>query len=284
MKFFGVITSSANRSFLVTFKDVQIRLEASIRPALTGGFLRAVRRLAPGFALFVAAVFCVHCVKPIVSHWAGMGRRDDEIEYSAERPDSRFHQTGLASWYGGRYRNNIDYFGYRPTASGEIMDPDSMVCAHRTLPFGTILEVENMANGLSAIVRVNDRGPFVKGRVIDLSMRAAREIGLLDQGVSSVRIRLAKCLLRTNGPSAKEEGAFSARQPSFPWAASGGFDLLGFRALNFRVLFASLIDPIVLSEKKVRPSKGRSPAAQAIEEIIHRFKSLRTGPFINRES
>ena len=89
---------------------------------------------------------------------------------------------GLASYYGEAFR------GHR-TASGEIFDPGRLTAAHRTLPFGTCLLVENLANGRSVEVRVNDRGPFVKGRILDVSEQAARSLDLVRDGVSRVRLR-----------------------------------------------------------------------------------------------
>jgi rare lipoprotein A len=92
-------------------------------------------------------------------------------------------ESGLASWYGGG-----DGFEGKPTASGEIMDPRKMTAAHRTLPLGTWVEVVNADTGKSARVRINDRGPFVAGRVIDLSKAAARELGAIGPGVIPVRV------------------------------------------------------------------------------------------------
>jgi len=88
-------------------------------------------------------------------------------------------QQGKASYYALRFTG-------RKTASGERMHHDSLTCAHRTFPFGTMLKVTNPANGKSVIVRVTDRGPYVKGRIIDLSARAAREIGIIAQGIAPV--------------------------------------------------------------------------------------------------
>ena len=88
-------------------------------------------------------------------------------------------QTGKASYYALKFTG-------RKTASGERMHHDSLTCAHRTYPFGTQLKVTNPANGKSVIVRVTDRGPYVKGRIIDLSARAAREIGIIAQGIAPV--------------------------------------------------------------------------------------------------
>lgn len=78
------------------------------------------------------------------------------------------------------------------TASGERLHHDSLTCAHRTYPFGTMLKVTNPANGKEVIVRVTDRGPFIKGRIIDLSWRAAHDLGIIAQGVAMVRVEVYK--------------------------------------------------------------------------------------------
>ena len=88
---------------------------------------------------------------------------------------------GMASYYS-------DNFHGRATASGETYDRYAFTCAHRTLPFGTRLVVTNLANRKSVFVRVNDRGPFVKGRIIDLSYAAAEEIGMIGAGVVKVKV------------------------------------------------------------------------------------------------
>lgn len=88
-------------------------------------------------------------------------------------------QCGGASWYA---------LGSR-TASGERMDPKALTAAHRTLPFGTKVKVVNQRNGKSVIVRINDRGPFAKGRVLDLSKRAARELGFIRAGHTKVCLK-----------------------------------------------------------------------------------------------
>ena len=88
-------------------------------------------------------------------------------------------EVGLASWYGPSPRH---------TASGEAYTAMEMTAAHRTLPLNTIIRVTNLANGQSAVVRVNDRGPFVKGRLLDLSIAAARETGVYRAGTARVRI------------------------------------------------------------------------------------------------
>lgn len=94
-------------------------------------------------------------------------------------------QKGKATFYSRRAN------GAR-SASGERIHSDSLVCAHRTHPFGTLLKVRNPANGKEVVVRVIDRGPFARGRVIDLSLRAARELGIVSQGVAMVEVSVYK--------------------------------------------------------------------------------------------
>lgn len=88
-------------------------------------------------------------------------------------------QRGKASFYSKRATGSR-------TANGERLHHDSLTCAHKTYPFGTMLKVTNPANNQSVIVRVTDRGPYVRGRIIDLSFRAAREIGIIAQGIAPV--------------------------------------------------------------------------------------------------
>lgn len=90
-------------------------------------------------------------------------------------------QVGNASWYGGKFHG-------RATASGETFDMHALTAAHRTLPLGTWIEVTNLENGRHAELRVNDRGPFVRGRILDVSRAAARKLGFLVDGTAKVRI------------------------------------------------------------------------------------------------
>ncbi|MBX6367653.1 MAG: septal ring lytic transglycosylase RlpA family protein [Rhodospirillales bacterium] len=95
-----------------------------------------------------------------------------------------FMQTGIASWYGTFHHG-------RKTASGKRYDMNELTAAHRTLPFGTKATVTNLENGRSVVVVVNDRGPYRRGRIIDLSRRAAERLGLLEKGIGEVRIVVA---------------------------------------------------------------------------------------------
>jgi len=89
--------------------------------------------------------------------------------------------VGFASWYGERHQG-------RATASGEVFDMNKLTAAHRTMPFGTRLRVTNLENGRSVVVRVNDRGPWVNDRVLDVSRAAARTLGMTGDGVTRIEI------------------------------------------------------------------------------------------------
>ncbi len=97
-----------------------------------------------------------------------------------EQPN--YNEVGLASWYG-------DQFNGRPTATGERFDMHALTAAHKTLPLPGLVEVTNMANGRRVVLRVNDRGPFVDDRIIDLSRGAAEALDMLNRGVGEVRVR-----------------------------------------------------------------------------------------------
>ena len=92
-------------------------------------------------------------------------------------------QVGVASFYGDRHHG-------RRTASGERFDQNELTAAHRTLPFGTRVRVTNLTNEKSVVVTITDRGPFVKGRIIDVSRRAARELDFVRRGTTRVRVRV----------------------------------------------------------------------------------------------
>jgi rare lipoprotein A len=122
-------------------------------------------------------------------------------------------ETGIASWYGEEFHG-------RPTSSREIYDMNDMTAAHRTLPFGTYVMVTNLGNDRSVVVRVNDRGPFVRGRVIDLSYAAASVIGLVGPGTARVRIEALKGF---KAPASSERrgivwiqvGAYTAQESAY---------------------------------------------------------------------
>jgi len=121
-------------------------------------------------------------------------------------------ETGLASWYGNPYHG-------RAAANGEIYDMDQLTAAHRTLPFGTVVRVTRTGTGQSVEVRITDRGPFVDGRIIDLSRAAARAIDLIGPGVAEVRVEpvtvavsSARTPVPVSGLFAVQVGAFREKE------------------------------------------------------------------------
>jgi rare lipoprotein A len=116
-----------------------------------------------------------------------------------------YTEQGMASWYG------LPFHG-RKAANGEIFDMNELVAAHRTLTFGSIVRVTNMNNGLSVDVRIIDRGPFVAGRIIDLSQAAAKAIQMIGTGIAPVRIEVVTAAGSLNNVFSVQVGAFQKRE------------------------------------------------------------------------
>jgi rare lipoprotein A len=109
-------------------------------------------------------------------------KEEREVVRPEKPPPARAYlEEGLASYYGPGLAG-------RPTASGEKFNPQKLTAAHKKLPFGTCLRVVNMENGRSVEVRVNDRGPFKEGRIIDVSLAAARKLDMVEKGLARVRL------------------------------------------------------------------------------------------------
>jgi len=133
--------------------------------------------------------------------------------YEPLRSHDGFVQTGVASWYGK------DFHG-KKTSNGEIYDMHAMTAAHKTLPLGVFLKVSNRENGRETTVRVNDRGPFVKGRILDLSYAAAKELGVDTVGTALVRIealgyRQAGGKERYKAPATYDAGNYTVQVGAF---------------------------------------------------------------------
>jgi rare lipoprotein A len=145
------------------------------------------RRLAEGLAVILS----------IASLGAGAASGPSSLEAAQVTPPpvlktgghqrktnkSKAYQIGTASWYGGQFQG-------KQTASGEPFDMRDFTAAHPSLPLGTFVRVTNLRNGKAVVVRVNDRGPVVDGRIIDLSYNAARALGFKERGVQRVRLDL----------------------------------------------------------------------------------------------
>jgi rare lipoprotein A len=145
-----------------------------------------LRRIAHGLALFL-------CVAGLGAAQGNSGSAHDRgspthqpkpaTKSTIAKKRTRPYQIGTASWYGS-------YFHGKETASGEAFNMYDLTAAHPTLPLGTYVKVTNLRNGRAVVVRVNDRGPVVEGRIIDLSYEAARVLHLEHQGIQQVRLDL----------------------------------------------------------------------------------------------
>jgi rare lipoprotein A len=132
-----------------------------------------------------------------------------ESESVTVATEAGWTETGMASWYGAPYHN-------RRASNGEIYNMRAMTAAHRTLPLGSIVRVTNLKSGDAVIVRITDRGPFIRGRVVDLSQAAAEKIGLIKAGVMQVKVELVKASLplEQGGRWAVQIGAFQEEDPA----------------------------------------------------------------------
>lgn len=165
-------------------------------------------------------------------------------------------ETGIASWYGPEFHG-------RPTSSREIFDQNDLTAAHPTLPFGTMVLVTNLENGRQVTVRINDRGPFVKGRIIDLSYAAARLLGMVGPGTARVRLEVAgyeppevkprsAAYVLQVGSFAVEENArklFQKLQKEFPGVYLSAFQINGQTFYRVRLKASTEFEARKLAER-----------------------------------
>jgi len=282
MDFNVLSTQNWSRMFNVWIEDIHVVcLPAAIAPSvLQHCFLRKVRSFARYTSLFVMFFFALHCTHPRTLNTGPVPVRPEADRW--DNPPDVFTEAGKASWYGGRG----DGFAGRRTANGERYDPAGLTCAHRTLPFGTLVEVENMETGVRTTVRVNDRGPFVKGRVLDVSRKAAGTLGLLDAGVAQVRLRTVDAQGR---PTRLDPGA--AVEDPYTVQVAALSDPANIDRLS-RELGAQF-GPVTLQDatsdrgrdvKRVRVGSYQSleAAQRAAEQIAKFFKDRSVEPFITR--
>ena len=220
-------------------------------------------RSRPGAAAAASLVVCV-----LASAACSTRSRPVSRPVPPEEAVSGWTEQGLASWYGG-----ADGFEGKPTASGEIYDSSLLTAAHRDLPLGTVVEVTNVETGASVRVRVNDRGPFVHGRVIDLSQAAARKIGVIGPGVAMVRLTIVDAAPVAPISSASSSPAAEATATARAWAVQvGSFaqpDRAGRHADRLRAAgFDVYLEPYQgLTRVKVGPLDSRADAEEKLAEI-----------------
>ncbi|MGE4562585.1 MAG: septal ring lytic transglycosylase RlpA family protein [Rhodospirillales bacterium] len=213
------------------------------------------RRKMPGwmvvlFALALVVAGCaeteliIHSAKRVIT----AVEKPPEIKYKVGNPyqikgvwyypreDYQYNETGIASWYGAQFHN-------RHTANGEVYNMNAVTAAHRTLPLPSSVRVTNLENGRSLILRVNDRGPFARGRIIDISRRGAQLLGFQKQGTAKVRVQII----------ADRSRALAAQLRNQAQLAKVGTPITVDR----------LPKPIVKAEALLPPSGGNSSAGAA---------------------
>ena len=267
------------RPGLSWMEETSIALDAPLPVKVgRGGFLRAVRVVSAPLAALLVGSFTLHCTRPpaTVPHSARRNRTE------APLPADVYEEEGTASWYGGG-----DGFAGRPTASGEIFDPALLTAAHRTLPLGTWIEVENLDTHQKVVVKVNDRGPFVRGRMLDLSKAAANRIGMLGTGMADVRIRSVD-------PQDQPVGLDPAEDQKNPYT----IQVAALQdARNIQRLRDALDDDfgavteqdaitgagLTVHRVRVGSYTRREDAEKAAQQIAKRLKDRGVEPFITRE-
>jgi rare lipoprotein A len=245
----------------------------------SGGPVRQLRERGSAVAGLLALLFTLHCTGPR----ATPGRVATPRSQGAVAGDV-FVEQGEASWYGG----NGDGFAGRPTASGEIFDPSKLTCAHRTLPLGSFVEVENLENGQKVILKVNDRGPFARGRVLDASRGGAKELGFLAQGTARIRLRTVD----PEGRPAPVDPGYDRRDPfTVQVAALSDPDNIERLSQELKDLYG----PVTTAETTSRSGQplrrvrvGRfekyEEAEKTARDIARRLKGRGLEPFVTRSN
>lgn len=242
-----------------------------------GGFLRAVRWASGPLAAMLVASFTLHCTRPPV-----LTPRERRSAHDTPLPGNIYEESGTASWYGGG-----DGFAGKPTASGEIFDPSQLTAAHRTLPLGTWLEVEDLDTHRKVIVKVNDRGPFIRGRILDVSKAAAERLGMMGTGTAEVRIRSVD---PNNKPLALDPGEDQKNPFTIQVAALRDAQNVqrireelesDFGAITVRD--SIIAGGITVHRVRVGSFTRREDAEKAAQQISKRLKDRGVEPFITRE-
>lgn len=158
-------------------------------------------RLLLSTAMGTLAVFVAACSSaPTSKAPERVDRQVAAARPAASGSQKAFSQTGKVSWYGREHAGKL-------TANGERFNPKHMTAAHRTLPFGAMVRVTRLDNGRSVVVRINDRGPFIKGRIVDVSQAAAKELDLITKGVAPCKVELVRSKVSSVPEAAPGVGA-----------------------------------------------------------------------------
>ena len=234
-------------------------------------YYRRVRRILVVIAVVMLAASCGKRVPaaPNAQPSAGASVRASEL-------------LGLASYYAEPYHG-------RKTANGEVFDSyQELTAAHRTLPFNTVVKVTNQQNGKDVEVRINDRGPFVEGRVIDLSLKAAREIDMVQSGVAPVKLAILK-----EGPPKVAARSTNPVSPAVAASSSGSFTVQ-VGAFESREVAESLkknleqrhsdvtIEAFSTTRTFYRVRVGRLTDMVSAEQLLKKLREENFDPFVVR--
>ena len=162
------------------------------RSLLSAALRNVVRLVAVSLAAAALAACAQSSVVTNKTEWRAANRQPPLLAVNTKKQIPRDSARHVAGTQAARYGLASFYAEGSRTASGEKFDPNELTAAHRTLPFGTRLRVTNVATGRSVIVRVNDRGPFVAGRVVDVSYIAAEKLGITERGVAKVKLDVVR--------------------------------------------------------------------------------------------
>ena len=188
--------------------------------------------------------------------------------------------VGLASFYAEPYHG-------RKTANGETFDTyDEMTAAHKTLPFNTVVKVKNQSNGRDVEVRINDRGPFIDGRIIDLSLKAAREIDMVRAGVVPVKLEILKAGSPTPRGTSRASGPPAPSVPAVYTIQVGAFDTQDAAEAVQRTLEKRYRDVTIQTVSTPRTfyrvRVGRASDLAAAEKIAKQLRDDSFDPFVVR--
>lgn len=193
----------------------------------------------------------------------------DGQRYDPLRDHHGFQQRGVASWYGRKFHG-------RKTSNGEVYNMYAMSAAHKTLPIGTHVKVTHLGSGRHIIVRVNDRGPFVAGRIIDLSFAAAKQIGIVDSGTAMVKIEALgvrqphQGQVAYQGPVSYASGSFAVQVGAFSTADNAYRLAAKMRRLHGKAVVSAII---VNDQKLYRVRAGDFNSLQEAENALYNFVS-----------
>jgi rare lipoprotein A len=224
--------------------------------------------------LLAPAVVCLLLL--VVSCATGKNIRNEPPQLLPAGGMSRgdFYQTGIASWYG-------DDFNGKATANGEIYDMHKLTAAHQTLPFHTLVEVENLENGKKVLVRINDRGPFLKNRIIDLSLQAAQRLAMTDKGTAAVNIRV----IRWNNAAPPAGNTLAVNAGTECCIQAGAFgvrenadDLL----LTLAEIFPDLCFRVIVEDEMFKVLSEKLPVALRCQDIINKMADYHLQGFIRK--